>query len=145
MLVSPAAIRRHDGGYGTSGDDVVELGVIYKIPDGEIRIITWCNRHDPDPKVTQMHTFKALCMDLVSMKIFGSTALTSNDDPIRLPLNLSLVSDDRIIEVDGKSIDFRGASIDNGSWVGQAVLSDDRAISIVSTSQVFELRTVNDW
>jgi hypothetical protein len=124
--VRPAPDLIEAGSRGQGPDGVNQLGVRATFPTGTAEVLTV--RLD---RAVRFMASRRRRLD----SLFGH-AIT--DDDVALPLTITVEQADRVVDVDGRPVQFDGEQIRGaGWWVGTAVL-DDAAVHIVADGCTIE-------
>lgn len=121
----PPVHIRGVGHGGLPGEPPHSVDVVSELAGTDVTVKTFLRRRQPSQAVLT----RLLVHDLVS------TALPVTDEPIQLPLHLTVEAQDRVIAVDGRPVTFRGVAL-NGAWGAVAELSDEIALRVVARTAV---------
>lgn len=118
-LTDPTPDYRWAGGYGW-GDGPMELEILHRVDGVEVSVVTnVASERPPGDWDTRQ-----LLWDLVVH------ALAEGNDPVVLPMTLTISAGTRTIDVDGVATVFEGAELDAGGWAGSATLEDGKTVSV---------------
>ena|SRR6056297_3230438 len=112
-LIDPVPDHRWAGGFGGGDEGTDYLEVLHDLGGVEVAVATRFGReHSREVRIRQ------LMFDLLWHEIAAS------NEPVVLPLALTLMSKARAIVVDGEPVTFDGVDLDGAAWAGTAVVGD---------------------
>ena len=109
--VAPARTRRWAGGFGSGPDGTTSLEVIAEIRGSEVSVET-----SSLPRAVAA----SLRRRMIATDLLWHFVIDDNSE-LELPLSLTIVGYDRVVDVDGSPVAFTGRRVDGvPRWIGVA-------------------------